>query len=305
MKSWGVDMKRELLKNKKIIAFIESVEKMLYIEENSSDIKSELLDHIECLVSDYMDSGFDLDTSISKSLYDMGDPKEIGYSFADFDYMKKRKYIRLALKYSSILLIVLLLIFDYTEKIRNGSDNILLIINIINIFFAYSSKNFIYHKVKMLDLNTSPNLILWSSKKRFPWEYFILGMFFAPIILMFIGLYFMDEGINLVSILNMWPLAIIFYSTWAFFYSEKFRIPKYIVSENGLIVKGVLISWIYIKSYSWSSDYMSKDNKDYSLDLKLFNNKDNKKVSIYYLNKRLYVNRKQKNYMDQILRERI
>ena len=79
--------------DKRIKSFLERVEKQIYTEDESDLIKNELEDHIQCLVEDYEDAGLEKNHAVSKALLQMGDPREIGYSFADYDGMKKRKYM--------------------------------------------------------------------------------------------------------------------------------------------------------------------------------------------------------------------
>ena len=159
-------MKLELLKDDRIRKFIENVEKMLYVEEQSSSIKDELLDHIECLVDDYIEAGYSYDEAVSKSLYSMGDPKEIGYSFADYDLMKRRKYTLFGLKSSSILVMLGLLVLSFINS-KNGNSSessvtslLPLMINLLNVSFAGSTSGYIFgYSTRLVDLDTSPNLI--------------------------------------------------------------------------------------------------------------------------------------------------
>lgn len=295
------------MQDKRIINFLEHVEKMLYVEEQSDSIKDELLDHIYCLVEDYKEAGYEKDKAIKKALYAMGDPTEIGYSFADFNLMKKRRWTLVALKASSgIMMVFLLGLAMYTgirqDGISFGTDSSLLsmlpsITNIV--LFGTGGTLALSHPAKLIDLDATPKLILWSSKRRLPWEYIVFSLFFMPLVIMFFFLYFYEEGLTGSSVVAMWPALGIAYSAWAFFYSEKFRIPKYIVVDDGFIIKGRLISWTAISKYNWSNDYMSVNNEDYKLTLEsnINTNMPIKKV--------LLVNKRQKKYLNQIIYERI
>lgn len=312
MAYWGVNMKSELLKDKRIINFLEHVEKMLYVEEQSESIKDELLDHIYCLVEDYKEAGCSKDKAIKKALHAMGDPTEIGYSFADFSLMKKRRMTLIILKASSGLMLMFLLglaiyVSIKQDGISAGSDGSMIsmlptIMNMGNaLLFGTGSTLALSHSTRLIDLDVTPKLILWSSKRRLPWEYIAFSLFFLPIVIIFFVLYFYEEGLSGNSLFAMWPLLGITYSAWAFFYSEKFRIPKYIVVDDGFIIKGRFISWTAISDYKWSNDYMSVNYEDYRLTLvSITNNNTNMPVK-----KNLLVNKRQKKYLDKIIYERV
>lgn len=257
--------------DQRIERFLQNVEKQIYTEASSNLIRDELTDHIICLKDDYVDAGYTEDEAISKALLDMGDPKEIGYSFTDYDLMKKRKYIMYGLKLSSLAVIAVTIGIGHLLGASTFNELFPIFISLINVALAISAGALIHgHSMKFLELDVTPYLILWPTKERFKWEYLVLSLFFMPIILLFFGLYFYEEGVSSVTILSMWPILSIAYSIWAMTYSERYRIPKYMVVADGIVIKGKLVSWTAIESFNWSKDFLSKNPQHYKLTLNTY-----------------------------------
>lgn len=60
---------------------------------------------------DYMENGYSQEAAMHKALLQMGDPKEIGYSFTDYQAMKIRKMKLIGSKILSGLLVFGLIVF--------------------------------------------------------------------------------------------------------------------------------------------------------------------------------------------------
>lgn len=285
-----------LRKHSGVRRFIEKVLAQIYTEEEADKIEDELMDHIYSLSLDYMDTGYNKDAAISKALLQMGDPSEIGYSFTDYDAMKKRRFFLVGLKVSALLILVITLGITFYSLSKNDTNNEQLVqvqieekvpdnvfdrtvyeitkimddLGILVLYILCSPMlflNIIQYSlngipIKYLDISKDPLLILWPCKKRFPWEYLLMALFFIPILLVF-GLLFAYDGnnpINMVLFLFFITLSITLY-----FRSEKYRIPKYIIVEDGIIIKGRLITYTSIDKIAWSKDYMSKNHDHYKL----------------------------------------
>ena len=293
--------------NKKVEDFLNRVERQVYTESSAQDIRNELLDHISALSEDYENSGLSQEAAVSKALLQMGDPQEIGYGFTDYEAMKKRKHLILFFKYSSLLMLVITLIPIFIEIDPSSgnifkSDNLTILPNFISLFLIFYSTTLVLgHSVKYLDIDTTPFAIVWPVKERFKWEYILCAIFFLPMVLIFILVYLYEEGLNGHALLAMWPILTLSYSIFAFFYKEKFRIPKVVLVHEGFVVKGRFLSFTRIASYTWTKDFLSKDQCHYKLILDLFHPQSGQKG----LKKTISVHERQHAYMRAYLKERL
>lgn len=286
----------------RIKTFLENVEKQIYTENEASLIRDELEDHILCLVDDYEEAGLKEEQAVSKALLQMGDPREIGYSFTDYEGMKKRKWLMWSLKLSALVAILVTLFSGLISANHEGVSSFsTLLLNFGHIYFIFAASSLMHgHSMKFLDLDTTPNLILWPTKERFKWEYLALFLFFTPLVIMFFAGYFIDYGFNLKALVTLWPIGTITFAIWALIYSERYRIPKYMVIDDGFIIKGKLFSWTAIASYTWTRDFLAKDQDNYRLVLntRLSNGQAN-------IKKTLDIHKRQQAYLARILREKI
>ncbi|GAB6106618.1 permease prefix domain 1-containing protein [Fusibacter bizertensis] len=311
-----------------VTMFIQKVLDQVYTEEEGQVIKDELIDHIFSLTEDYMAAGHGKEIAIRKALLQMGDPAEIGYSFTDYDGMKKRKFLRVGLKWLGVLIIILT--FVVTVQLSGGFKAV---------FSDTSSSTsssrgpdwfFVYYifyfpfialtsmtqggagltgiPLSQLKISKEPLLILWSYKKRFPWEYFFLVIFFIPVLLVFVVL-FASEGNNPIYAFVF--LSVLTFSIWLMFHSEKYRIPKYVVLEEGIVVKNRLISWTAMDRISWAKDYMASSECHYKLIIEHVyrapdraQNKKNR-YSGMTVKKNIDVNANQYRQLQAIMRERV
>lgn len=294
--------------DERIEGFLQRVERQIYTEDSANDISEELNDHIECLLEDYKEAGLDQDHAVSKALLQMGDPKEIGYAFTDYEAMKKRNQWLLFFKFSSIAMLVLTFLPMILRSDGGGSFSFelsevaSLLPNILNVWLAiFTGSMILGHSTKWLDLDTDPFAIIWPVKERFKWEYLLLSIFFLPLACVFLFVYFYEEGVSTMSFLAMWPLVTFLYAGWAFWFKEKFRFPKVMIVSEGFIIKGRFVSWTGIESYTWSKDFWAKDQDNYKLVLNTF--------SIYNgqrgYRRNISVNQRQYAYINEYLRARI
>jgi hypothetical protein len=297
-----------MMRDIRVEAFLERVSKQLYTEESSKDIEEELNDHIHCLVDEYEADGYSQDLAVSKALLQMGDPKEIGYSFTDYEGMKKRNLILKCLKISSLMSVVitvLTLIISSEEDLSfsmDGWDSISMVPNILNIFFIFTTGSWLMgHSVKYLDLDTRPEIIIWPTKQRFKWEYMILAFIFTPLIVVMFFVHFYEVGVTQSSVLALWPLVTIGYSIWAYILSEKYRMPKFMILDEGILVKGRFISWAGIQRFTWTKDFYSKERENYVLCLHGYQAKS----GLQGMKKNIPVHQRQQKYINALLRERV
>ncbi len=318
----------DIISHKNVTQFIQKVLDQVYTEEEGRAIKDELIDHIFSLAQDYMAAGHPKENAIRKALLQMGDPSEIGYSFTDYEGMKKRKLLRVGLKWLGVLIILLTIVV--TVELSGGFKEVfagtsssstdssgpdwfifyyifylpLIIINSKN--GAYAGLNGI--PLSKLKISKEPLLILWSYKKRFPWEYFFLVIFFIPVILIFVVI-FAAEGNNPAYAFAFF--ATLSFSVWLMFHSEKYRIPKYVVLEDGIVIKNRLISWTAIDRISWTKDYMASSEDHYQLIIehisRVPNKAHNKKhqSSGMTIKKNIDVNANQYRQLQAIIKERM
>lgn len=274
----------ELLKHDSVNVFLDKVMTQIYTEDEAKSITFELLDHILSLTEDYLEAGHIEGIAISKALHQMGDPAEIGFSFTDYEGLRKRKLLRVGLKLSSIVLIAATFIVVVIQSIladqaaemvretsATSSTNMplfylfyfpFLLFSMRSSFQAQYSLNGV--SVDQLKISKEPLMVLWPYKKRFPWEYLLFAVFFLPLILIFV-IAFVYEGGSPFSIFGFF--AAVSLSVWLFFHSEKYRIPKYVVLEEGLLIKNQLVSWAAIDRYTWIRDYRTTEGIHYRLSI--------------------------------------
>lgn len=262
----------EQLTDNRINKFIESVCSQIFTEEEAIKIKDELVDHIDCLTESYEKSGYKKEEAVSKSLLQMGDPKEIGYSFTNFDLMKKRKLTLKLLKILSLISLVVsfiglvyLSILEPNSALPSISDAYLPLHMLIVFNLCVYGSN-LNKKIKFLEVDTSPLLIIWPVKSKIVWEYVIVSLIFSPLLLLF----FFLIGLDVISSDYTMEIFLIFFgfiiSVFTFFYSEKFRIPKYMILEEGIIISEKFLSWTAINSIKWKYHHVSGE-KRYSMSI--------------------------------------
>lgn len=274
----------ELLKYDSVNAFLDKVMTQIYTEDEAKSITFELLDHILSLTEDYLEAGHIEGIAVCKALHQMGDPAEIGYSFTDYEGLRKRKMLRVGLKLSSIALIALTIGVIVIESIFTGETSEMtrttsgsssssmplfylfyfpfLLFSMRNSFQAQYSLNGI--SMDQLKISKEPLMVLWPYKKRFQWEYVLFTIFFLPILLIFV-IAFIFEGGSPLSVAGFF--ASVSLSIWLFFHSEKYHIPKYVVLEEGLLIKNHLVSWAAIDRYNWIRDYRTAGATHYRLSI--------------------------------------
>ncbi len=255
--------------------FLERVEQQLYTEDAASLICDELDDHIQCLIEDYEAAGYSPEHSESKALLQMGDPTEIGYSFTDYDGMRKRKYMMFALKLSAMISLMMTLGIGILHAGLPGKEDFTSMVpplfNFLYLWFVFASGMvFLGHSMKFLEMDLSPYIIIWPVRGKFQFEYLILTVFFLPIVGLTFFVYFAEMGMSSMSFMKLWPMITVGYGVFAYFYAEKFRIPKYLVVKEGFIIKGRLISWVGIQNYTWSKDFQSGEAEHYRLVLNCY-----------------------------------
>ncbi len=319
---------KDITTHENVLMFIQKVLDQVYTEEEGHAIKDELIDHIFSLAEDYMDAGHSKETAIKKALFQMGDPSEIGYSFTDYEGMKRRKFLRVGLKWLGVLIILLTIVvtvelsggFKAVFSDTSGSSSSssgpdwFIIYYIFYLPFIIINGNLSASAglngipLSKLKISKEPLLILWSYKKRFPWEYFFLVIFFIPVILIFVVI-FASEGNNPVYAFVF--LSVLTFSVWLMFHSEKYRIPKYVVLEEGIVVKNKLISWTAIDRISWTKDYMASSEDHYKLIIEHISRVPNKNVNKKYMTsgvtikKNIDVNANQYRQLQAIIKERM
>lgn len=319
-----------LEQNSGVSEFIQTVLDQIYTEDEGTTIKAELQDHILSLAEDYVAAGHSMDVAIRKALYQMGDPTEIGYSFTDYEGMKRRRRLLIGLKLLAFAIMIGVTAFviwvsngntpepetvaNYSTQNDEGFDRfwslyylvyfpLLFVIN-----FKSQAQNGIGGiPVKKLKLSKEPLLVLWSYKRRFPLEYLILSVFFVPIILIF-AVIFISEGSSPFSFFGV-ILAFVL-SIWLLMHSEKYRIPKYMIMEEGIVIKNSLVSWTTIDRIYWTKDYLSTEKDHYKLTIEHIyrapnQTKGNHRRSNLTVKRNIEVNANQYLQINTLIKERI
>lgn len=296
----------EKISQQRVDNFLEHVQQQILTENQADLITEELEDHIDCLVEDYLESGLEETEAVSKALLQMGDPQEIGYSFTDYDAMKKRKYAMFAFKMSGIVALVATFLIGLFSQPLSWDNEIVslfpMLANLFNVWLVLTGSSMLIGKsMRFIELDTTPFIIIWPVKARFKWEYWSLALFCLPMVLIFVFLYFYESGVNSMSIMAMWPILTLSYSVWAMVHSEKYRVPKYLVVSEGFVIKGRFVSWTSIASYQWSKDFLAKNQEHYKLTL----NSHIKTEQQRPLKKVIHIHKRQHNYLHALLKERI
>ena len=319
-----------LEQNTGVNEFIQKVLDQVYTEDEGMTIRAELLDHILSLAEDYVAAGHSVEAALRKALYQMGDPAEIGYSFTDYEGMKRRRRLLVGLKilaFAIMIGVTVLVVWvssastpepdtikDYNTYNESGMNRFLSLYYLIYfplilwINLKTQAENGIGGiPVKKLKLSKEPLLVLWSYKKRFPVEYLVLSVFFVPIILTF-AVIFISEGNNPFSFFGVIFAFIL--SIWLLMHSEKYRIPKYMIMEEGIVIKNSLVSWTTIDRIYWTKDHLSSDKDHYKLTIEHIHRVTNQTKGKYRYNnmtvkRNIEVNANQYPQVNSLIKERI
>ncbi|WP_304943504.1 permease prefix domain 1-containing protein [Vallitalea guaymasensis] len=247
--------------DKRIALFLDKVGNQINTEEEALKIKDELIDHIDCLTEELIDMGYSNDEAISKALMQMGDPNEIGYSFTNRDVVRKRNQLIRMLRMLSIGLLIIgcVILFVFTEYSTESFGSVIYFFNILNII-GFSSLTSHTNSKYLMNSEDIPILIIWPVKKHIYVEYIIIGIIFSPILILF-GTGLVLGAIEDNTLWKLILLIIIFTSAIiSTFLINKLRIPKYIVTNEGLIVLGKFISWTAINNVRWLNSYYKNEN---------------------------------------------
>lgn len=300
--------------------FIQKVLDLVYTEDEGMTIRAELLDHILSLTEDYRAAGHQVEVSIRKALLQMGDPAEIGFSFTDYEGMKRRRRLLIGLKLlglgimmgAAIILVLLSSESGGMPPEKSGGFD-----SWFSVFYLFYMPFMLWTSLKTqsqygvngipirkLKLSKEPLLVLWSYKKRFPIEYAILSVFFMPVIIVFVILA-ISEGSSPLGFLGF--VGAVSLSIWLLVHSEKYRIPKYMVLEEGLVIKNMFVSWTSIDRIYWTRDYLSTGKGHYKLTIEHVVRNHNKKYSQsgITIKKNIDVNANQYHQMNALIKERI
>lgn len=247
--------------DKRIALFLDKVGNQINTEEEALKIKDELIDHIDCLTEEFIDMGYSNDEAISKALMQMGDPNEIGYSFTNRDVVRKRNQLIRMLRMLSIGLLIIgcVILFVFTEYSTESFGSVIYFFNILNII-GFSSLTSHTNSKYLMNSEDIPILIIWPVKKHIYVEYIIIGIIFSPILILF-GTGLVLGAIEDNTLWKLILLIIIFtFAIISTFLINKLRIPKYIVTNEGLIVLGKFISWTAINNVRWLYSYYKNEN---------------------------------------------
>lgn len=297
----------KLLEFDKVINFIESIQRQLLTEEEASDITDEMMDHMLSMVSDFVEQGDAVEKAVEKMLKNMGDPFSIGYAFTDFKAMQKREWLRKGFKYMGLgILVALFGYWIYLDIVFGGGELEELLFFPIGIPIVYYSTKYIhlnrtggmtsgFRRQRYLEIESKPIMVLWPAKKGIPFEYIAVPLFFTPILIILIGGIMSDMiAAQKLSAFIIQTVLFIF-AIWSTFYSEKYRMPKMVVLEDGLLIKGKLLTWTSISSLQIKTDYAYKE-KPTKVSYQL--------IDGLYAGK-FFVNDKQKSWLTKYLKEKV
>lgn len=294
------DSKIDYRKHEKVELFLDELANQIHTEHEAKDIKDELYDHIENSIDEYVDMDYGIETAISKSLLSMGDPKEIGYSFTNYDLMKKRKMLMYFFKIFGMMLFMSIVLFiDYREFIINGDQTgvSMMILSISVIYFSLTMPLKMFARpLRSLDINKTPLFIIWPVKKKLDLEYKFLMLIFSPIPILMTAITFYESAAENRLIYTSAILGLFILSIFMFLHSEKYRIPKYMIIEDGVIIKNKFTSWTAIEGCQWRSI----KEKDKILHTLTFTNK--KRLSV---TSKIVISDRQKAFLSKILSEKI
>lgn len=287
-------------KHEKVELFLDELANQIHTEDEAKDIKDELYDHIKSSIDEYLDMEYSLESAVSKSLLSMGDPREIGYSFTNYDLMKKRKMLMYIFKaFGTAILMSIVMYIDYKEFIINGDQMGLtsMCLSLLLVYLSLKTALNLYGRpIRTLDIDTNPLFIIWPVKKKLAIEYKIFMFIFSPVPILFTFLIFYEGARSNGLLYTAFLYALFLLSVFMIIYSEKYRIPKYMIIEEGVVIKNRFTSWTAIEGYLWRSS--KQDDKVYH-SLKFTNNK---RLSV---TRDIVIGEKQKVFLTKLLAEKI
>ncbi len=251
------------IKDKRIERFIELVTMQVHTQAEAQHIEEELREHIQCLVEDYVEGGYGPDEAIGKALFQMGDPSEIGFSFTDYDLMKKRRYMLWGFKVLSVLSMLAMMGLMIMGQGFDSETTSLFVLPLV-VFFIITQLSgtaslMADRSAKLFDLDSRPLLIIWPVKSTIRWEYIVIGALFSPVVFIFMFLFAYEARSATELVAGFMTFGAFLAAIFFFFYGEKFRIPKYIIVEDGLVIKGKFLSWATIMDVQWRKEHRKNE----------------------------------------------
>ncbi len=286
----------------KIQQFLDKVGNLIHTECEAEAIKLEMMAHIQTAKEEYLGASFTEEEAVLKALKDMGDPTEIGYAFTDYEAVKRRHLLHQGLKWGGVAMLcafmAAILYSDFQMQTQDGIQLIwtmvYLVLNVYVIKFSMGMRA--DRTAKTLDIDVKPLFIVWPVKKPLPFEYKMLGLIFSPILLTFLLLFIYEatlEGYLLIGLLRFFIFAM---GIFMFFYSEVYRIPKVVIVDEGMIIKGKFLSWTAVNTFRMRFIKSSKGNY-YKLELVGSN-----RVQVA---SGIHISEKQKPFVAQLISERV
>lgn len=246
----------------RITRFTELLMNQLHTEAEALQIREEMIDHIDCLMADYLSRDYSYDKAIITTLKQMGDPTMIGYAFTDPDIMKRRNFFLWLFKSFSALFIltiigVIVLTTPTLPDLAEASSFLMFIGVYITLLLSFKKGS---TKLRYLDIDAKPLLIVWPVKVKISKINLAIGSFialvFSPLLIFFVvGIF--SELYNTNGLFATLICTVSTFLALGFaYYSEKFRIPKHILCEEGIITKGRLTPWIAFDKIRIQNDFM-------------------------------------------------
>lgn len=293
-------------------SFLEIIGNQIYTQENAQAVMDELRDHVLTSTTDYLALGYSEEEAEAKALKQMGEPSELGIALNDPKEaarraMWRRAYRVLALVLPLSFIVVLSWPFlmggdiyrigrpSLRGAVTDGVD-FLNLYNVINLLVIGTVLNSRYiGKCSYLGFKLKPLLVVWPVRKRVRLDlvWLAVGITFGGPMLVayympafaegFEPRWFFMESYLLLSVVGAWL---------AYRRSEVHRIPKVIVSSEGMVIREKFISWTAIDSFSWMRIKVG-DNHYYKLKLK---NAQGRRIA-----DEIEVSQNQKSIMDSLL----
>ena len=318
-----------MLKNHPAVAdYFKVLSHQLYTETEFERIEVEMLDHLECLVEDYQGYAKSYDEAVQKALLAMGNPKDIGLGFNNPQAIAKytrQRHVYSALSAGALILamtafigfnpvnVVVPLIellrtpigFLEILKLFSTSDGLGDLMFNFFIYFYIGTAVSMYHKrqyrnSQSLQMNLTPVMVLWQVKTIFRWEYVLLGVLLMPMPLTLFGSALAMEtdwqSITRVALQGGIGIMAFIISLILFRTADQYRVPKYVVLQEGFLIKDRFVTWTAIDKVRWRQDY-SGDVKYYKLHLMTQDNLD--------IAPAILVPVKQRKYLEILLKEKL
>lgn len=313
-------MENYITSEQKINDFLDLIGRQIYTESEARAVTLELRDHIETLSEDYIENGYERDKAVERSLRQMGNPSEIGQAFNDPKLARSRQHAMIGLKCLSACCVVFCVLWIGKLSGLSWDNGIYLLmthpigltdifksgdLDLFYLYYIFLVTQYVQNrsllKSKWLGLELVPLLIVWPVRKKLDKVILFSGVILFGPMFSLIFLPSFDNGFHVMSFMNTMVLLLLAAMVpLSYYYSEKYRMPKAVILEEGILVRDQFVSWTAIDKIKWRKNHHRRSGQNSVYYKLIFENSKYRSIC-----PSIEVSQAQKNVLESLLRGRI